>query len=100
MPGRQDALAGRRHELRDPYAVLDRHRHDLGAFDGDHIAEVAPTDQPGRRAPEAGGEHSIEGGRRAAALDVPEDGGPDLVADALRQLLGEPDADPAEPDES
>ena len=52
-----------------------------------------------RRSPraEARGQHAVERGRRAAALDVAEHGGARLEAGALLDLALEPLADPAEP---
>ena len=49
----------------------------------------------GRQA-EAGGEHAVEGGRRAAALDVAEHGGAGLEARARLDLALEPLPDAAE----
>ena len=50
-----------------------------------------------RGEPEAGGQHAVERGRRAAALDVAEHGGARLEAGALLDLALEPLPDPAEP---
>ena len=45
----------------------------------------------------AGGEQPVEGGRRAAALHVTEDGDPGLDAGPTLDLLGQALGDPAEP---
>ena len=62
------------------------------------VPEVAFVDGVDRVQPEPGGEPAVEGGRRAAALDVAEHRGARLVAGALLDLLGEPLADAGEPD--
>src|SRR5437588_103597 len=46
--------------------------------------------------PESGGENPVEGGRRAAALDMAENRDPCLEPGALLYLLGDPVADAAE----
>ena len=46
---------------------------------------------------EPGGQHAVERGRRAAALDVAEDRHPGLEAGARLDLVGERVADAAEP---
>ena len=53
-------------------------------------------DEVGRLEAVAGGEDAVARRRRAAALDVAEDGDPRLVARALLDLAGEDVADPAQ----
>ena len=65
--------------------ILDRHRDDLRAVHRDHLAEVALANQPGRRAAEAGRQHAVKRGRRAATLNVAENGRAHLVPDPLRR---------------
>ena len=47
-----------------------RHAHDVGAAQRDHDAELLVGDRVDGLQAEPGGEHAVERGRRAAALDV------------------------------
>ena len=83
--------AVRRNGLRQGY------EHYLVAAQRDHLSEVAVVDGVDRSQAEARGEHAIERGWRAAALDVTEHGGAGLKAGASLDLTLELVSDATEP---
>src|SRR5687768_17379377 len=64
---------------------------------GDHVAELAVRDQPHGPDPEAGRQEAVEGGRRAAALEVAENHTPALSAGPVLQLVRYSLTDPTQP---
>ena len=75
-----------------------RHPDDVGAAQRHHLAPVALVDRVDRLQAEPGGEHPVERGRRATALDVAEHDRAGLLAGLRLELLGQPLADAAEAD--
>src|SRR4051812_10500512 len=72
----------------------ERNADDLVPAERGHLPPLVLRDHVGGVDAEAGAEHAVEGCRRAAALDVAEDGGAGLVAGPLLDHLGDllPDA--------
>src|SRR3954447_7456577 len=87
---------GNRLQLRGRLREVDQ--LDVGAAEGGHLAPLPVVGRVDGVQAEARREHPVEGGGRAAALDVPEARGARLGAGALLDLAPEPVGDPAEPD--
>src|SRR5437763_201527 len=87
-----------RHPLGLAGRVGQRHAHDVGAAQRHHRPERAVADRADRVHAVPGGQHPVERGRRAAALDVAEHRTAGFLAGPLLDLRGQQLADAAQPD--
>src|SRR6185312_11166787 len=76
--------------LRVAERLLDRHGHDVGRLEGNHVAPLAILHRLHRRPAEAGREQAVVTGWHATPLEVPQNKGAAFLAGALLDLAREP----------
>ena len=80
-----------------PHDLLEAARDDVGRGKRDHRVELTLLDQFHGFAAEAGGQHAVEAGRRAAALQVTEDDRSRFLAGLVMERLTDSRPHAAEP---
>ena len=75
----------------------DRHALDIRRPVADRLTEPALVDEPHGMGAKLGGQHPIEGGGCASALEMTEHDGADVAAQPRRHLAGHDLADPPKP---
>ena len=95
LSNRLEEVLVERLQLRD--RVGDWHSLDLRTVECHHLAERPVVDSVHRRGPESSREDPVEGARRPAPLDVPENCDAGFEAGTALDLVGHGVSDAAEP---
>ena len=88
-----DVLAIGGYRLGRAHAVRELHTLDVWPVVGDHPPEGTIRQETDRLGPEPRCENAVKGARTPPALQMAEDGDPNLVLRAVRQVVAQPVSD-------